>query len=304
MPALSKNNNHNKILSFLKIAYAVSKKSLPNYFHKFSPQKFTRPQVMACLLLREYFKLDLRRLEELVNSNPEFLKILKLKHSPDYTTFYRQLSKTSDQELQKILSQTLKRLPKEFASAIDSTGFSSNNKSFYYASKTNKLCKGFLKFSCVAGITSMFIFSCKVHAWPVPNDRADFLPLTYQALKRASFATILADKGYDSENLHYQCRKYYGIKTIIPTIVPAHRVKTGKHRLEMANKFPKDIYKKRWKIESVFSVIKRKFGGYLKSTSLNCQLKEVMMKAITYNIERLQITDLYFFAIYKFLNPL
>ena len=55
----------------------------------------------------------------------------------------------------------------------------------------------------------------------------------------------------------------------------------------MANNFPDEQYRKRWKIESIFSAMKRKFGGYLKSTSLSCQLTEVVMKAIAYNIERL-----------------
>jgi len=294
----TKSSKHNKTLLFLKIVFAVSKKSLPPYFHKCSPRKFTRPQVMACLLLREYYKLDLRRLEEFINSNPEFLRILKIKQSPDHTTLCRHFSKASDEEIQKILTQTLKKLPKEFAAAIDSTGFSSNNKSFYYASKTNKLCKGFLKFSCAAAVSSMMILSCKAHGWPPPNDRMDFLPLTYQALQRADFTTMLADKGYDSERLHEQCRRHYKVKTVIPTILPKHRVKTGKYRLEMANNFPEEIYRKRWKIESVFSVIKRKFGGYLKAKSLDGQLKETTMKAIVYNADKLSLLLFAFFDLF------
>jgi hypothetical protein len=287
-----KRNPKNILLGFLHIAYKISKKSLPLYSNKYSPQTFTRPQVMACLLLREYLKLDLRSLEDLIKSNPLFTKALELDQVPDYSTFCRHISRVSQEEVDKLAVSTLKQLPsniKEELAAIDSTGMSGSNASLYYVSKTKKRLKGFIKLSCVAAMGSSMILASKAHLYPGPNDRMDFLELTAKAKNRIAFNTIVADKGYDGEMVHIKSRLLCRVKAIIPTIVPGKRVKGGHFRLQMANNFPHDIYAKRWKIESIFSALKRRFGGNLKSRSVDAQLNETMLKTVAYNIRKLAV---------------
>lgn len=279
----------NSLLTYLKLSHRISRRSLPAYSNKYSKRKFSQPQVMACLLLREYLKLDLRALEELIASNPVFLKVLKLKQAPDHSTFCRHLARTSPEAMQRLLEKTVRLLPKahrEDLAAIDSTGISSSHASLYYFSKTKKHLKGFAKLSCVAGLSSLLVLSARVHAGPGPNDRVDFLPLVAKAHYQVPFKTILADKGYDSEKLHAYCRNFYKVTSIIPTILPKDRVKTGFYRLQMAKRFPRKIYRQRYKIEGVFSALKRKFGGFLKSRSSKAQLNEALLKTVAYNIHR------------------
>jgi hypothetical protein len=45
-------------------ALAVGRRTLPDYAHKYSPKKFTQPQLFACLVLKEFLKIDYRRLTQ------------------------------------------------------------------------------------------------------------------------------------------------------------------------------------------------------------------------------------------------
>jgi hypothetical protein len=44
------------------------------------------------------------------------------------------------------------------------------------------------------------------------------------------------------------------------------------------------LFGQRWKVETVNSVIKRKFGDTIRSRSLRLQRREAIVKALVYNI--------------------
>lgn len=287
MRSHAKLQRRNVLETYLRLSYRLAKKALPQYSHKFSRKTFTLPQVMSCLLLREYLRLDLRALEELLASNPRFVKLLGLKAIPDHSTFCRHLSKTSQDTITKLLDKTVRLMPAKDAerlAAIDSTGVSSSHASLYYLSKTRKKLKGFAKLSCIAAMSSLWILAARAHAGPGPNDRKDFLPLVAKAHSYTKFNMVVADKGYDSEFIHEWCRNVYKVKAIIPTILPKERVRTGLYRLEMARRFPAKLYRQRYKIEGVFSAMKRKFGGSVKARSRDNQIKEALLKTVAYNL--------------------
>lgn len=62
------------------------------------------------------------------------------------------------------------------------------------------------------------------------------------------------------------------------------RVKNRNYRLKSKNKFKLKIYAKRNNVESVFSVIKRKFNGTNRSRNLQLPNKETKLKNTIYNI--------------------
>src|SRR5437016_12344935 len=55
-------------LRFATLARQLTAAVLPRYAHKFSPQRFTLPQLAACVLLKEYRQLDWRGIEALLQS--------------------------------------------------------------------------------------------------------------------------------------------------------------------------------------------------------------------------------------------
>lgn len=51
----------NRLLEFARLALRVAHRLLPLYAHKFAPKTYTHPQLLACLLVNEYLRLDYRR---------------------------------------------------------------------------------------------------------------------------------------------------------------------------------------------------------------------------------------------------
>ncbi len=60
----------------------------------------------------------------------------------------------------------------------------------------------------------------------------------------------------------------------------------GKYRKEMTDNFDSTRYRKRFLVETKFSVLKRRFGADLKSRLFQIQKKEISCKIILANLDR------------------
>jgi len=65
-------------LRFAQLALQVARQHLPPYGSKYSPKKFTQPSLLACLLVKEYLRMDYRGLEDLWASSAELRAALGL----------------------------------------------------------------------------------------------------------------------------------------------------------------------------------------------------------------------------------
>jgi hypothetical protein len=54
----------------------------------------------------------------------------------------------------------------------------------------------------------------------------------------------------------------------------------------MVKEFDKTVYGRRNLVETVFSVVKRKFGGYVRGICFKNQVKEIKLKCIAYSVDR------------------
>jgi len=88
------------------------------------------------------------------------------------------------------------------------------------------------------------------------------------------------DKGYDSEAIHQQIRNEIHAISYIPIRNWNASYVSGKFGQEMAQNFDKTIYGKRNLVETVFSVVKRRFGMYIRGIHLANQIKEIKLKCI------------------------
>lgn len=113
------------------VAYATAKQSLPLYRHLKSPKKFTQPQLVACLVLKEFFKTDYRGIMEILTDSSDLRTALELKEVPHYTTLQKAAHRlTQKKSLDKLMINIIalaigeKVMKRSVAlSAIDSTGF-------------------------------------------------------------------------------------------------------------------------------------------------------------------------------------
>lgn len=73
----------------LRLAYALGLGVLPTYFSRFSRHAFTKPQLFACLVLREHQRKSFRGAEALLADSPAWLADIGLAKAPDHNTLSR-----------------------------------------------------------------------------------------------------------------------------------------------------------------------------------------------------------------------
>jgi len=83
----------------LKFAYALGVEVLPKYFSPFSRHAFTKPQLFACLVLREHQKKSFRGIEALLIDSPQWLADIGLAKAPDHNTLSRAFNEFVDPDL-------------------------------------------------------------------------------------------------------------------------------------------------------------------------------------------------------------
>jgi hypothetical protein len=215
-------------------------------------------------------------------------RILKLKSIPHFTTLHKFFKRFSTRLFEKVLVQTIRQFDiLDARVAIDSSGYSSHHISKYYVWRIKGGTKRrfFMKDSIVVDTDRQIILSNYSRIAP-SHDNIDFKPLIKKTRKRTDIVLVTADKGYDDESNHMLVRSM-NATSIIPVREWQHsRPRTGRYRKKMFHSFNKKEYGHRNKSETVFFVIKRKFGEELSSRLTVLKKKEIKMKNIVYNLYR------------------
>ncbi len=99
-----------KYVHFARLAYGVARASVARYAHPKSPQRFTQPQIVVCLLLTQYLNLSYRNTEEWLLASAEIRAVLELSEVPDHTTIARMLKRLTLPRLEAMLAHVLNRL--------------------------------------------------------------------------------------------------------------------------------------------------------------------------------------------------
>ena len=284
----------------LLTAYCVGQRRLRAYAHLFSPKKFTQPQLFACLVLKEFLRLDYRKLSALLADTPTLAGAIGLEKIPHFTTFQKAYDRLlGSTRAKRLLEETVNGAVKHKLmkrrvklAAIDGTGFESRHVSTYYAKRKQQTAgnKGrkwhrFPKAGIVCDCQSHMILAVVPGRGPMPDDK-HFKPALKQAAGTAKIDTLLADAGYDGEPSHVHAREEHGMKTVIPPKRgrPTNKLPKGKWRKRMATHFDKKKYGQRWQVETVNSMIKRLLGSSLRARKVRMQNREMLLRAITHNV--------------------
>src|SRR5690606_4033495 len=110
------------------------------------PHKFTQAQLFACLVLKEFYQLDFRKLQELLKDCPDLQKAIQLNYVPHFSTLHKASQRLLrapwvDRLLGKTIevAQICKRLPCQISlAALDGTGWESHHASSYYVERCKK----------------------------------------------------------------------------------------------------------------------------------------------------------------------
>ncbi|HEU19904.1 MAG TPA: IS4/IS5 family transposase [Deltaproteobacteria bacterium] len=92
------------------------------------------------------------------------------------------------------------------------------------------------------------------------------------------------DKGYDAESIYRQIREELESRSMIPVRERKRKRISERYRRQNLAEFDEAIYHQRNLVETVFSVLKRRFGENLKARKYWYQVKEIKIKIVLYNL--------------------
>jgi hypothetical protein len=260
MSSLSKSPNR-----VARMALTTANRVLPWYAHRFSPRKYTQPQLFACLVLKTFFRTDYRGLAALLGDHSDLRTALGLGHVPHFTT----LQKASRRLLRapaarRLFAATVRRfLPRRRRvrrAAFDSTGLDCGRRSAYYVRRRHAGSRRwqtvaygrYAKLEASVDCASHLLLAVLVGRGPRPDvDR--FVPLLEATMECVRPESVLADAGYDSEPNHRHARERRGVRSFMPASIgrPTDKPPAGRHRRRMKARLNKDYggYGQRWQVE-------------------------------------------------------
>lgn len=232
----------------------------------------------------KYTRTDYRRVIELLDVMPEIQQIIGFKQLPHFTTIHKFLQRFGRYHFDKLLLHTINL----FATgncilAIDGTGYSTNCASLYYSMKIERKTSRKMFLQSIITVDTDILLIASQHSRKGPgNENSFFMPLVKRASRHLSITHVVADRGYDCEANHEFVNDKIGAKSIIPVKDYPGKIH-GYYRKKLKKRFNKKIYHKRSLAETVFSMIKRRFGSILQSRSLAQQNREAGLINRRYN---------------------
>lgn len=275
---------------FARLAYEVAQASLPQYSHPKSPHRYTLPQLAACVLLGFYLKRTYRDTEQLLLMSDQLCDVLELKEVPNYATLNRTYQKLKLRDWERLNENLLRAFNdgagvEEAYVAVDSTYFTPTQASNTFLSKAGRKHSHYYTGAYAVGIESQLILAIRVGVGP-GSDSPYLKPLRRLArrfgVRQANGRrrqTVIADMGFDGRTVIEG--------DLIPPIRRGGNLVAPERlaRLDLVSHARLDgLYGQRWKVETVNSVIKRKFGDAVRSHKVRYQRREAFVKGIVYNL--------------------
>jgi Transposase DDE domain len=285
----------------LWFAYIAGKLALPLFSHRFSPKTFTQPQLFACLALKEFLRLDYRKLEALLQDAPDLCDVIELSKVPHFTTFQKAAQRLLlAVPARRLLDETIeigvalhRQTKRVDLAALDGTGFESRHASTYYVRRRANTGKYWQKLTYRTFPKAGLLCDCASHMilavvpghGPGPDSK-HYRAALDQARARVRLKTLAADAGYDSEESHRYARNECGIRTLIPALIgrPTNKLPSGYWRRQMATRLHTTRYTQRWQVETVNSMFKRLLDSALRARKRWNQYREIVLRSLTLNL--------------------
>jgi IS5 family transposase len=288
------------LVPFARVALAVCREVVPPYSHRFSPRRFTQPQLLAVLCLMRYEDWTFRAAEIRLAEHGELRRALELRAVPDYSTLFRFMLRLKEELLDEVLREVVRRLQRNRPAsgkqkstvAVDATGLSPGSISTFFIRRreqhggTPMPWRYWLKWLLAVDTSTRIILAQKAHRGPV-NDCATLRPLLDEAVQNTSIGKVLADAEFDSERNHRHIREQIGAESIIPAKRGKATWKIHGIRAQMRAAFPVEAYRQRVHAETVFSAIKRKLSARAPGRSVATQRKQALLLGLAFNFYRL-----------------
>jgi transposase len=187
----------------------------------------------------------------------------------------------------RLSSMPLRAIENDFA--VDSSGFSTSQHLRWFDEKYGKEMtkQDWVKVHLMCGVNTHIVTSVEITGGYVA-DSPQFETLVNQTAKSFNMHEVSADKGYSSVDNH-DLVESYGATPFIAFKVNAKGQGAGAfkrmfHYYSLHQEEYLNHYHKRSNVETVFSMIKAKFGSRLLAKSRVAQVNEALCKVLAHNI--------------------
>ena len=272
--------NASKVIKLLSVIMDYAKRAgIPKYSSKFSPRKYNQHQLICLLALKKLLKQSYRDIVDMVSTMDSVMEFLELDEVPHFTTLQKAFQRLWNLWLLLVIQTKPFSNERLDFIAIDSSGFSDRHSS-YYRKRLEDFgeIRGWKKVA-IAVDREGYVMAC----YFAEGNESDFNHMKHllrQLMERGiRFRHVIADKGYDSSK-NRQLIRDHGGKAIIPVrhMTDLHE-KADKEFMEKHGR----LYAKRNIVESVFSAMKRRFGGEIWSRKEELKFKELLLVVVVYN---------------------
>ena len=291
------------------VALAAGKEAFRDHAHKFSPKKFTQPQLFACLVLKEFERKDYRGVCQLLADCSDLTAAIGLRTVPHFTTLHKAAGRLLRLgHVRRLIAVTVaqahgrRRVAVPLAAA-DSSGFDAHHASRYFVWRTSdeKGKKGpkkrisykkFGKLMVVVNTVTHAILAAIPSVGPTPDiDQLD--GVVAELPTSVSIRHMVLDAGFDSAHNHRLLREGMGIRSTIPPKggrppKDPSTLPTDRYRRPMKTRFNAKAYRRRGQVESVFSMMKRNLGSALLGRSHWSRFRDMYLRVLTHNIMLVQ----------------
>jgi IS5 family transposase len=254
---------------------ALATRQVLPYSSKFSKRTFTQPQLVALYCLKIKLGTTYRELIDWLAEMPGIRQALGLKRLPHFTTVqkaFQRLSLTVWRVLQRISASLLKG---EGVAAVDASGWDRSYASRYYTQRI-KLKMRALKTTLLVDTRAQTVLD--LHVTTTRKHDTQIAPqLTERNLEQ--FEILAADKGYDDQTYRNRLRSW-GKRPLIK-----HR-EFQPYGMAANARMDQGLYHRRSLVETVISVLKRKYGAAVSSRVWWRQFREMVAMCLVYNVER------------------
>ena len=273
--------NSNNLIKFIEQSYSYARIVLNLYSSKYSKKLYSQPALFTIIALKTYLNLTYREIVEFISFSDRLQKYLKIGSAPNHSTLQKFFKRMPTDMFERITTQIISHLeirPKLVA--LDGSRFTSDYADKYCSKIRSHDVKNFTKCHIAIDVDSRIILYSQ--AVKGPRHDVKFTISSIRGLKKYNPQFIIADKAHDTNTIRTCINEEIKASDKIPI---KSNFRHGWYRRLSIKTFKKEIYSRRNNVESIFSVIKRKYSGINKSKSTRLQNKETRLKTLVYNID-------------------
>jgi len=257
--------------------------------NKKGKQPYDYRRILTLCILRIFLRKTYSDYEIEMRTNTLISNLLGLKNLPSKSTIHRGMQRLNMNLLYELNKLIIKNQLKRILNIIiDASGIRTDKRSTWFCLRIKKIIS---KRDCDKLHLAICADLLLILNWRITAYKRNDCPFFKILLKPFKILGIVfADKGYLSRANFQLCADKKGC-----AFIPFKKTSTAKPNSNPAWKFAfnlwskckwvyKSIYHQRSKVESVFSVIKKRFGDKVSCRSAIMRRKEIALRLISYNL--------------------